>query len=114
MNDTTTAAPLKLGNHEFRTFTAIDAAFGASHDDYPSRDDLPPEYRSMRGAGCDIASSLFFSGGSLADHGRKLKAGVDSAQFHSAARALLCSFAPKHEVKIGTVGWLIDTYTVPA
>ena len=104
---------LKIGNHEFREFTAVDAAFGARLADYPKRDALPDDYMSHRAPGCKIASALFLGGGSLADHGRTLKPGVDSVEFHTALRALLCSFDPPHEVKEATAGLLIDTYTTP-
>lgn len=105
---------LKLGEHELPEFGPLSAAFGARLEDYPPMTSIPEDYQKNRAAGCRIASALFFDGGSLADHGRRLKEGVDSSAFHMALRAMLCSFAPKHEHKEAACGWLIDTYTDPA
>lgn len=101
----------KIGNHEFRDFTALDSAFGADHKDYPDIKSLPEEYRKGRAPGCKIFSSLFFKGGSLEDHNVRLKDPQTAPAFYVTLRALMGSFAPPHEVKTATCGLLIDTYT---
>ena len=108
------AAPIIVAGTRLRKFDGIDAAFGAALGDYPPMEALPEEYRRNNAAGCKIASSLFFNGGSLDAHGRSIKSGVDRIQFLSALRALLSSFAPKHEHKIAACGALIDECTVAA
>ncbi len=114
MTTGTEIVQFKLGWHVFPKMDGIAAAFGADEKDYPKRGVIPDEHYNMRSAGCQVASALFFNGGSLSDHGLRLKSDVDAKEFHHLVRALLCSFAPKHEVKIGTVGWLIEEYTEPA
>ena len=107
----TPPAGLTLGGHTFRAFTGLDAAFGADRRDYPNEGAIPEEYQRGLAKGCEIFSALFFNGGTLDAHGRKLRDGVDAAAFYATLRALMCSFAPQHQIKEATCGWLIDTYT---
>jgi hypothetical protein len=101
---------MQLGKHKFREFDGVDAAFGANHSDYPKMGDIPLEHRSGESKGCEVFSSLFFSGGKLADHGLRLKDGVDQSKFYTTLRSLMTSFAPPHELKEATCGWLIQEY----
>ena len=103
--------PIMLGDFEVRIFSDIDAAFGAQEEDYPPLADMPTEYQRERADGCKIAANLFYGGGKLEDFGRKLKGDVHAKSFYLALQAYLCSFAPKHEHKMATCGWLIDTCT---
>jgi len=102
---------MQLGEFQIPTMGAPEAAFGAPATAYPPMDKVPEEYRRGKASGCNVFSSLFFKGGKLADHGLKLKAGVDAGEFYSTLRALMSSFAPPLEQKKAVCGWLIDTYT---
>lgn len=110
----TVPTAIKIGDHQFRAFQGIDAAFGANESDYPAREAIPAEFYNGRTKFNDAVSALFFKGGTLADHGLKLKAGTDSASFYTTLRALLGSFAPKHEIKEATCAWLLSEHTEPA
>lgn len=105
---------IKLGSHEFPAFDGISAAFGARLKDYPKYEDIPEVFRRGNTPFNKAVSSLFFTGGSLQDHGLKLKAGTDRGEFFTALRALLTSFDPKHEHKEATAAWLLSEYTEPA
>lgn len=102
-------AKLKLGDFELRSFSAADAAFGADLRDYPPRDQIPEKYWRGGTPANKAVSTLFFQGGKLADHGFKLKPGINSGVFHTALRSLLCSFAPQHEHKEAACAWLVDS-----
>src|SRR5260221_475266 len=91
-------------------FTDLNAAFGAEEKDYPKWHDIPQEFHNLRHLGCEIASQIFFKGGRLSDYGVQFKPGVDQNSAMRAIRAWLCSFAPKHEVKIATVGMAISDW----
>lgn len=85
--------------------TELDVAFGAAGERFLSRrkDDLktvPKKYQ-------DIAQSLFFSGGRIADFGLSVKPDVDGVKFHRCLKAMLCSFEPSHEEKSASAGLLI-------
>ena len=107
----TTKPAFVIAGHEIPPMDGISAAFGADESAYPPKDKMPDDYRRMAAPGCKIASALFFHGGRLSDHGRTPKPGVDSNALNLTLRAMLCSFQPKHEVKIAACGLLIDTYT---
>jgi len=110
----TAAEGLKVGPHQFRKFNGLDAAFGADIKDYPSREVIPEEFQRHRGTKFnEIVSALFFKGGSLSDHGVRIKPDIDRAAAMTAIRALLCSFAPKHEHKEATVAWCLSEWTEP-
>lgn len=81
---------------------AVNVAFGAKRKHYLTREQLKDWYgRGTRFH--EAAQSLFFNGGKLADHGLAFKPDIDRDKAMLALRALLCSFEPKHEIKIGTV-----------
>lgn len=107
-------AGLKLGNHQFRSFTNLDVAFGAAISDYPPFDSIPEEFRRGHSSANKVASTLFFRGGKLDDFGLRLKSGVDRASFFGPLQAMLGSFEPKHEHKEAACAWLIAEYTEAA
>lgn len=85
-------------------FDGLTISLGASREHYLSREKLGDWYGlSDKTPFHKAASSLFYKGGKLSDHGLTIKAGLNSAKVHGALRALLCSFDPSHEIKIGTV-----------
>jgi hypothetical protein len=91
-------------------FDAVSAAFGADGKDYLTRDQMGDEFYQDRNRYTRTAQLLFFRGGKLEDFGLRLKKEIDSAKAHRAIRALLSSFAPKHEIKIGTVGYALSQW----
>jgi len=105
-------AAFEIAGHQIPQQDMLASTFGASRDAYLNLEDMPESYQNGTASGCNIASDLFYKGGNLAEHGRVLMQGVDAHEFYMTLRALLASFEPKHEQKIGTAGLLIDTYTV--
>lgn len=95
---------------EIPVFTGIDAAFGAEANRYLTADQMGADFYADRNRYTGVAQALFFDGGSLAQHGLRFKAGIDKAAAMTAIRAWLCSFAPKHEIKIGTVGYALSRW----
>ncbi|KQP53063.1 hypothetical protein [Methylobacterium sp. Leaf106] len=87
--------------------------FGAEHSAYLTKAQMGDEFYSGQHPMCRVASKLFFSGGKLEDYGIRLKGEIDSAKAHAAIQGLLGSFAPKHEIKIGTVGVALANWCVP-
>lgn len=113
---TKTQTAIRLGDHTFREFDQLDALFGAGEKDYPPFETIPEEHRRNRSPACGIASKLFYHGGSLQDFGLKMKNSEErdfTGRFLSLYRGLACSFTPKHEHKIATLGWLIAEHTEP-
>jgi len=102
---------LALGNHKFRQFTGLDAAFGADLRDYPPYKDIPEQFRRGNTPFNDAVSALFFKGGKLEDFGLRLKPETNASAFFAALRSLLCSFAPPHEHKDAACAWLLSEYT---
>lgn len=90
----------------------VAAAFGDIKH-LPRFDALDDEFRWERAPECEIASLLFFRGGRFADHGLRVKPGLDSVKVHTAISAALRSFEPKHEHKIAGVGALIRDWFEP-
>lgn len=108
------AAPfvaLKLGDHQFRQFTNLDCAFGAVIRDYPPFEAIPEQFQRGNSPANKVVSQLFFKGGSLDEFGLRVKAGVDRSAFYGALKAMLCSFAPKHEHKEAACAWLVSEFT---
>jgi hypothetical protein len=90
-------------------FNELDAAFGAKLAAYPAMTDIPAEFRDRHNNPfCEVASQIFFNGGSLATHGLEFKPGIDRIKAMTALRAWLCSFEPSHELKIATVGYALS------
>lgn len=98
---------------EVPNFTAAENVFGARLDQYPNYETLPYEFRNMKGQFCDVASKLFFNGGRLSDFGLSYKSGIDVSKAQRAIQAWLCSFEPKHEHKIATVGYALSKWCEP-
>jgi len=108
--ETAPAVGFKLGGHDLPAFGAISAAFGADLADYPKYEDIPEQFRRGNTPFNKAVSGLFFKGGRLEDYGLRLKAGTDRGAFFLALRALIGSFAPKHELKDATCAWLLSEY----
>lgn len=92
-------------------FTDVQIAFGASGSDYLTREQMGDDFYADRNEFTRHAQSLFFNGGSLLPSGRRWRADIDRAKASRAIRAWLISFDPKHEVKIGTVGFAMAQWT---
>lgn len=84
--------------------------FGAPVSSYLTPEQMGPEFYGDRTRYTKIASSLFFQGGRLADHGLRFKAGIDRWKAMGAIKAWLGSFEPQHEIKIGTVGYALSQW----
>lgn len=108
-----TYPPLVLGDFAVPAFDGLSTAFGARLAQYPPETSIPPEFRTHSGKFQNIVSALFFNGGKLADHGIKLKAGMDHAAAMMAIRSWLSSFDPSHEHKTATVAWALSEWTEP-
>lgn len=94
-------------------FDGVTTAFGAPRSAYLRAEQLPREFYSGDHPMCGVASSLFFRGGRLVDHGIQFKPGIERAAAMRAIQALLCSFEPPHEIKIGTVGVALANWCEP-
>lgn len=103
---TSTFPQLMLGDFKVPDFDGLSAAFGARLEEYPARTSIPKVDRKFQ----DVFSALFFRGGSLADHGLKLKAGLDHRAAMTAIRAWMTSFEPQHEHKTETVAWALSEW----
>lgn len=69
----------------------------------PPVSSLTDDERRVRGPFCDALSSIFYSGGKLADFGIAPKPGTDMTKVHRYIRATLGDFGPSHEHKIGGI-----------
>jgi len=98
--------PLVLGGWAVPEFDGLSAVFGARLNQYPERGSIPKVDRRYE----DVVNALFFRGGSLSEHGLKLKSGIDRAAAMAAIRSWLCSFDPKHEHKTETVAWALSEW----
>ena len=78
-------------------------AFGAKQDAYFKRSNLPDVPDEFE----DMASSLFFSGGTLPE----FSSCIDRSKAARAIKAWLSSWAPAHEEKITTVGYALWLWT---
>lgn len=95
------AAPPAVTLHDF---TGLDAVFGASGKHYLTREQLGDWYdMNQHTPFHKAAAQIFYKGGKLADFGLTIKPGLDKGKVMTNVRALLCSFEPKHEIKMGTV-----------
>lgn len=91
-------------------FDGPTVAFGAPRSAYLTEEQMGRDFYCDRNRYTAAAQKLFFNGGSLADHGLRFKPSIDRAKAMNAIRALLCSFEPKHEIKIGTVGYALSQW----
>lgn len=98
--------PLMLGSFTVPAFDGPAAVFGARINEYPARSSIPAVDRKY----ADVFSALFFRGGTLAEHGLKLKSGMDRRAAMTAIRAWMCSFEPQHEHKTETVAWALSEW----
>jgi hypothetical protein len=107
----TTENGMKVGDHQFPKFDGISTAFGADQRDYPSYDTIPEQFHCCSNTPFNKAfSGLFFHGGKLSDFDLSWKAGIDQNEAMRTIRALMCSWAPKHEVKEATVAWALSEW----
>lgn len=96
-------------------FDDVTVAFGAPGRAYLTREQLGDDfYGSERNEFTKHASTIFFRGGAFVPDGRRWKAGIDHGKAKRAIAALLRSFEPKHEIKIGTVGYALSQWTEAA
>lgn len=94
-------------------FTTLDATFGARGSTYLTREQMGDEFYSDRNVFTNHVQGVFFRGGSILPPGRVWRPGIDRQKASLAIRAWLCSFEPKHEIKIGTVGYALSVWTQP-
>lgn len=105
--------PLTLGEFRVPVFDGLSAVFGARLADYPPMGSIPDEFQRFSGKFQSIVSALFYRGGTLAEHGVKLRGGINHGAAMTAIRAWLSSFEPKHEHKTATVAWALSEWTEP-
>jgi hypothetical protein len=76
----------------------------------PKWEELTDEEKRCRGPFCEALSSIFYSGGRLADHGITINPGIDTAKVNRYIRATLGDFGPKHEHKIGGIAHMLKKW----
>jgi len=100
-----------LPDFPFFEVDAPTAAFGADEAAYlDSRTGSEVARRLTTEA--KVFSSLFFVGGKLSDFGLRFKEPYRETG-HNTLRALMCSFAPSHEAKEGTVALALHRWCEP-
>lgn len=92
-------------------FDGPTVVFGAPASAYLTREQMGDDFYADRNEFTRHAANLFYSGGTILPAGRRWKEGVDPLKAKRAIQSLLCSFEPKHEVKIGTVGFAFSQWT---
>lgn len=95
-------------------FSDLEVAFGARADAFLTREQMGDEFYGDRNEFTRHVGSLFFSGGSVLPAGRRWKEGVNPKKAGRAVAAWLRSFDPKHEIKIGTVGYALSRWSEPS
>ena len=108
-----TAGYQKFGNGYFGKGVNI-ATIERSHDAYLTREQMGDDFYGDGNEFTRHVGSLFFSGGSVLPAGRRWKEGVNPKKAGRAVAAWLRSFDPKHEIKIGTVGYALSRWTEPS
>lgn len=101
------AAPIDWTNPKPRTVTDLDMAFGCrAMELLPPMAQIPAEFNMSRGRNWAVrfTKELFFRGGSVAH--LTPKPGIDHVEACRHIKAILGSFEPKHEHKIGGVAYL--------
>lgn len=87
-------------------FDAPTASFGANNSAYLTREQLGEWYgcygKNSKSPFHRAVEQIFYKGGKLEDYGLKWKDGIDGKKAMMAFQGLIGSFAPKHEIKIGT------------
>ncbi len=92
-------------------FSDVEVAFGAPATAYLTREQMGDEFYGDRNEFTRHVNGLFFKGGSVLPDGRRWKAGINAKKAGRAVAALLRSFEPKHEIKVGTVGYALSQWT---
>lgn len=92
-------------------FSDVEVAFGAPRSAYLTKDQMGGDFYTGRNEFTRHVEGLFFKGGSVLPEGRRWKDGVNPKKAGRAVAALLRSFEPKHEIKIGTVGYALSQWT---
>lgn len=111
MTDTATA-PVAFPVPEFNDITVV---FGAPAKAYLTREQMGDAFYGDRNEFTEHVSSIFFrGGGDPLPAGRRWKPEIDQTKACRAIGALLRSFEPKHEIKIGTVGYALSQWTEAA
>lgn len=95
-------------------FDGPTVVFGAPASAYLTREQMGDDFYGDRNEFTHHVQSLFFRGGSMMPEGRRWKAGIDRDKAARAIKALLASFEPKHEIKVGTVGYALSQWTEAA
>lgn len=118
--DTTNTAPLPEHTIDVNNPLPIDVddasvvfggAGGALRRMLPPRDQLPEEFRRRSDPWCDVADRWFFNGLNASE--LRPKPGIDAAKALRHLRTIMGSFEPKHEHKIGGVGFLMSRWFEP-
>jgi hypothetical protein len=112
--DSLPAMPEDLTTFRPKVVDKIDVAFGAAgrlHELLPPRESLPDEFRAQRGPWCELASRWFFQG--LKGVDLVAKSGIDKNVALAHLSAIMGSWEPKHEHKIGGVGFLMSLWFEP-
>lgn len=91
-------------------FDGPTAAFGARRGDYLTREQLGDWYGFRHTPYHKAIEGLFHRGGKLSDYGLRWKDGVDTAKAGAALRALMSSWDPKHEIKVGTCAVMLANH----
>lgn len=96
-----------------RPVAAIDLAFSLPtwREVLPPYDRLPVEYKRGEARGCKFVTSWFYHG--VSNIKMEPKPGVTEEQLGrvcQVVKAIIGSFEPKHEHKIGGLGFIIDSY----
>jgi len=90
--------------------TTAEMAFGGDTDKLmPAMKDIPKQFRSHNGTKWNrLASDWFFSG--VENLSLQPRDGVDTQKALRHIRAILISFAPKHEHKEAGIAYLLDQW----
>lgn len=91
----------------------VDVAF-PSNPPLPPMAEIPAQFKRRGDPMVRVVSSLFFNGGSLAQHGLKFKSGINERNAMRAIKACLGSFQPKHEHKEAGVAYMLSEWCEPA
>lgn len=89
----------------------VTAAFGADRDKYLSRQEGSRVERLLQNE-AEVFANLFYKGGRLSDYGLRFKPEYREEGFKT-LRALMCSFAPSHQAKTGTVALALHHWCEP-
>ncbi len=91
-------------------FNDAEIAFGPKDGSraYMTREELGDWYGFPNNPYTNAVNKLFFQGGKLEDHGLRFKDGIDQTKAMRAIRAWMVSWAPKHEIKVGTIAYALS------